>query len=240
MNQVTTTEVTMTIKEIAELTGKSKSTVENWIKKILNGETTLINGETTLSIREKISSASPAYPARFNEEEVITIIRAGGNETLANLLQDNSKNQNAVVMASSSNDLLENVIKSLPQVIAHAIASELDRRLPHTQNNLIAAPVRAEKKTPKRIPKDSKECAYITVREGHTEKCERGLSDKVEYRLIKSIKLKCDNQFHRIHYIPAENIIYTRFPRYLVEEEIDQQLTIYGGCMDDSIRRFPL
>jgi predicted transcriptional regulator len=68
----------MTIKEIAELCGRAQSTIRNWITSANSAE-----------ISAKIADAQQAKkPANFTIEETIAIIRAGKNETLANLLAE--------------------------------------------------------------------------------------------------------------------------------------------------------
>ncbi len=78
----------MTIKEIAKLTGKSESTIRNWLA-----------SAKTAEISAKIAEArKTSKPSDFTLEETIAIIRAGGNDTLADLLQDNAtKNQKTTI-----------------------------------------------------------------------------------------------------------------------------------------------
>lgn len=74
---------TMTLRQIAELTGKTKRTVELWAQKAC---------EETSQICEKISQArSHATAAKFTLDETIAIVRAGGNDTLADLLLQNAR-----------------------------------------------------------------------------------------------------------------------------------------------------
>lgn len=71
----------MTNKEISELCKVDLRTVQLWAKKV---------GEKISSIGEKISSSTSTYPADFTLPETIAIIRAGGNDTLADLLAQNA------------------------------------------------------------------------------------------------------------------------------------------------------
>ncbi len=71
----------MTLKEIAKTANITARTAQLWAKKA---------GEKFSSVREKISSAGHGKPSDFTLPETIAIIRAGGNETLANLLQENA------------------------------------------------------------------------------------------------------------------------------------------------------
>lgn len=74
---------TMTLRQIAELTGKTKRAVEMWAQKAC---------EESSQICEKISQArSNLKPAQFSLEETIAIVRAGGNGLLADLLLQNAK-----------------------------------------------------------------------------------------------------------------------------------------------------
>lgn len=72
----------MTIKQIAELSEKSHQTVGRWV------ETAKSKMD---SIRSKMDKANSRCPARFTLEETIAIVRAGGNQTLADLLLQNAQ-----------------------------------------------------------------------------------------------------------------------------------------------------
>jgi predicted transcriptional regulator len=73
----------MTIKEIAELCGRAQSTIRNWI-----------TSANSADLSAKIAEAQQAKkPANFTIEETIAIVRAGKNETLANLLAENAQNR---------------------------------------------------------------------------------------------------------------------------------------------------
>jgi hypothetical protein len=73
----------MTIKEIAELCGRAQSTIRNWITSANSAE-----------ISAKIAEArETSKPANFTIEETIAIVRAGKNETLADLLAENARNR---------------------------------------------------------------------------------------------------------------------------------------------------
>jgi hypothetical protein len=74
------TQTGMTIKDIVEISNVSESTVRNWIA---SAETAGLSAKTAEAQETKV-------PARFTLDEVITIIRAGGRATLADLLADNA------------------------------------------------------------------------------------------------------------------------------------------------------
>ena len=72
----------MTIKQIAETSNVSESTVRNWAK---------LASAKTAEVSAKIAKArETSVAADFTLPEVIAIVRAGGNETLANLLAENA------------------------------------------------------------------------------------------------------------------------------------------------------
>lgn len=74
----------MTIAEIAALCGRDESTVRRWVAKA--------GGELPAAAR-KMSAAGHGKAARFTLEETVAIVRAGGNNTLADLLMENAKRQ---------------------------------------------------------------------------------------------------------------------------------------------------
>ncbi|MBD3306567.1 hypothetical protein GF348_09325 [candidate division KSB3 bacterium] len=75
---------TMTIKQIAEIAEKSHQTVGRWIESVKSKMDT---------VKSKMDKATPNNPAQFNLAETIAIIRAGGNQTLADLLLENATSQ---------------------------------------------------------------------------------------------------------------------------------------------------
>jgi phage terminase Nu1 subunit (DNA packaging protein) len=83
-------EKTMTIREIADLTGNGKATVQDWVAK-MNGNNSISN-EIRSSIAAKVTDAMKTKKAaEFTLLETVAIIRAGGNELLATLLEQNAK-----------------------------------------------------------------------------------------------------------------------------------------------------
>ncbi len=114
----------MTIKEIAELCGVEERTVRNWChgKRFLRENFSLRN-----VIVKKLEKGSPERPSDFSLEETLAIIGdGGGNKTLAALLEENSKNKNALSIAGSGggavqilnkfNDRLERIEKAITDI----------------------------------------------------------------------------------------------------------------------------
>lgn len=113
----------MTIKEIAELCGVDKTTVYRWVEKddFLSCEMQLRK-----SIIKKIKKGSPEKPSDFSLEETLAIIGdGGGNKTLAALLEENSRNKNAlsieartgiVQTMSAFNSRLDRIEKTLARI----------------------------------------------------------------------------------------------------------------------------
>lgn len=121
----------MNIKGIAGLTGKSERTIRLWIGKISENNSGL-SPEGITGLSEKISSAEKTKkPADFTLEETIEIIRAGGNETLANLLLDNAKSKNETALMASMSDKDYNLVSILVQSQAKMMEAQAET------NNLI-------------------------------------------------------------------------------------------------------
>jgi transcriptional regulator with XRE-family HTH domain len=84
----------MTIREIAELCGVRRRTVELWAGKedFLSENFSLRN-----RILEKLEQGSPEKPSKYNLEETLAIIgEGGGNKTLASLLEENAVNKDTL------------------------------------------------------------------------------------------------------------------------------------------------
>lgn len=77
----------MTIKQIADVANVTERTVRAWIKEA---------SERLPKVSGKTSEArANSIPAHFTLEETIEIIKAGGRETLAALLEDNARKSQA-------------------------------------------------------------------------------------------------------------------------------------------------
>ena len=101
----------MTLKEIAKLCGRSESTVRRWI------QTSAISAGLFARMAD---AKDRKEPARFSQSEVVEIVRASGNQTLASLLADQ---QNQPPENASQTDLYK---------ITEAIAAAL-----HTQARIL-------------------------------------------------------------------------------------------------------
>ena len=73
---------TMTVHQIAELCGVEDRTVRNWVH---------TEAEKDSAMAEKMSASTSTHPASFTLPETLTIIRAGGKGTLADLLAENAR-----------------------------------------------------------------------------------------------------------------------------------------------------
>jgi hypothetical protein len=71
----------MTTKQIAEAVGQTERSVQMWAKKA---------GEKISSINEKISSASPRYPADYTMAETCLIIEEGLGKAAADVYRTNA------------------------------------------------------------------------------------------------------------------------------------------------------
>ncbi|HET6499047.1 MAG TPA: helix-turn-helix domain-containing protein [Coriobacteriia bacterium] len=85
----------MTIKQIAELCGVGEQTVRDWIKA---GTATGSAAPEIVSASLKLSEAGHGRPAMLDLPETLAIIRAGGNNTLADLLADNARRKPAITL----------------------------------------------------------------------------------------------------------------------------------------------
>jgi DNA-binding transcriptional MerR regulator len=103
----------MNIKEIAEITNVNKTTVQRWFKKIPDAKRIEIDAKCIESIKSQ-------KPADFTLDETIEIIKAGGNNTLADLLLENSKMKNSLIPLNtelSADKKDEYIIKTLAYMV---------------------------------------------------------------------------------------------------------------------------
>lgn len=110
----------MTIKEIAELCGVDDTTILRWTRNISDCK-------MQSDIKSKLKKSGHGIASDFSLEETLAIIGdGGGNKTLAALLEENSKNKNALSIAGSGNgavqilnkfnDRLERIEKALEDI----------------------------------------------------------------------------------------------------------------------------
>ena len=76
----------MTIKQIADIANVGESTIRRWI-----GYSAASSAKTAHLPAKMAQAAKKKKAALFTLEEVISIIKAGGNHTLANLLEENAR-----------------------------------------------------------------------------------------------------------------------------------------------------
>ena len=110
----------MTIKEIAELCGVDDTTILRWTRNISDCK-------MQSDIKNKLKKSGHGIASDFSLEETLAIIGdGGGNKTLAALLEENSKNKNALSIAGSGggavhilnkfNDRLELIEKAIADI----------------------------------------------------------------------------------------------------------------------------
>lgn len=111
----------MKIKEIAELCGVDDTTILRWTRNISDCK-------MQSDIKSKLKKSGHGIASDFSLEETLAIIGdGGGNKTLAALLEENSKNKNALSIAGSSgggavqilnkfNDRLERIEKAITDI----------------------------------------------------------------------------------------------------------------------------
>jgi len=139
----------MTIKEIAELCGVDRRTVERWAHK-------LNPGHFAQGIQDKLKQAekSGVKPADFSLEETLAIIGEGsGNTTLASLLAENAANKNALTVYNNQAikpDILrefERIIDQKLQGIIEKVENSRLDRIEELLNTLVSRQPQIEYRT---------------------------------------------------------------------------------------------
>lgn len=97
----------MTIKEIAKLTGKNKSTIGRWIEK-----------NQLQNAIDKLQNATNQNPANFTLNETIEILRAGKiSESIVSLLKENAENKNLLQLSKNNVQQQAEMIKMIIEPI---------------------------------------------------------------------------------------------------------------------------
>jgi len=146
-------EFTMTIKEIAELCGVYKTTVQRWI---LNDKFLRCNLHLRNKIKEKLENGSPEKPSDYDLEETLAIIGDGGkNKTLAALLAENAQNKDAITAQNDVSahlnlienrlDRIENAINSLAEALKQALIRPAPSRKAIGHKHYGKAPLKTER-----------------------------------------------------------------------------------------------
>lgn len=115
----------MTIKEIANLAGRTERTVRRWIG-ATSDKTSDEPGKMSGLSKKLIESDQSKKPADYTLEETIAIIRAGGNGTLANLLAENAMtNVQGQPMTNAEVSVNRQMMQEVAAVAARAVLSEI-------------------------------------------------------------------------------------------------------------------
>jgi len=121
---------TMTLNQIAGIIGKGERTIRRWIHSPsdkMTGSSEIMSG-----LRSKISEAEKTKkPAAFTLEETIEIIKAGGNENLANLLMQNAQSSQQTAIGSS---LTSKDIDLISAIVSKTIAATTELLSGRVQN----------------------------------------------------------------------------------------------------------
>jgi hypothetical protein len=99
----------MTIKQIADLCSVDERSVRRWAEKA---------GDKMSAIADKMSASTSTYPAAFTLDETLAIIRAGGKNTLADLLADNAqRKETALALRDSVQALIPQITAAVVQAV---------------------------------------------------------------------------------------------------------------------------
>jgi len=190
----------MTVKEIAKLAGKSTRTVQRWIEEARR--------QNVLTRRQNVTTKQ--YDFDFTLEDTITIIKAGGNETLANLLLDNAnQNQKSIstTLTQRDQDLISNIVST---TIAKTIEI-LDRRMSsietcyENRQALLPAPKKTDRANLNEIVRS---CAHKN-NIPHASVW-GSLYKETNYRLNKNIRVLAENKkLKPLDYLEKEGLIST-------------------------------
>jgi predicted transcriptional regulator len=123
----------MTIKEIAELTGKTERQIRNWISSdkmsgLSSEKISDLSSEKISDISEKIDEAyKTKKPADFTLDETITILKAGKiSEMLINLLKQSAtvKNHNSQLIENLTVNKIESVLSDFMSKLIEKISTQ--------------------------------------------------------------------------------------------------------------------
>lgn len=142
---------TMTLKEIAELVGISerglRKRVTDYFEKP-ESERSPEQDSYFYRISEKLNTAyKTKKPAEFNLDEVIAIVRAGGNELLANLLLENAISKNSLPVknekVSINTEIITQAVSLGVEMAFKRLLPQIERVVKQVQSPLAVLPVPA-------------------------------------------------------------------------------------------------
>ena len=173
----------MTIKEIAELCGVDEDTVSRWSKNVNIPQ----NAECLQNLDEEIRQGKAAD---LSVETAAAIIRAGGKEALAFLLEKNAATENALAVQSEAMAKIAKLAEKLPEIVEwYEKAKNLPEQYAKFREQTIEA-VKGVKAGFKELEASQKELgarvdgAYEEVRDSAAEKA----ADHVREYLLTSHK----------------------------------------------------
>ena len=168
----------MTIKQIADLANVGKATVQDWIKKMNENRSSILKKNT-----EALKSKKAAD---FTQMETLEIVRAGGNETLASLLEENATRGPVSLNEHLSKGTVRGMIL---EVVFEAVKAALELVSPPQPAAQVALPARID---------------YYSIK-GYLSLTGRSGGDKEAMLLWRACKAESERQGKEIRDIPDAN-----------------------------------
>ena len=191
----------MTIKELAEFTGKNKSTIGRWIEKL--DEIDMLN---------ELQNATSSNPVDFTIDEVERILRAGSmSKDAVNILINNARenNKNAIARIENNNPMtimMDFMVKmqEQQQQFMNTIIDRLDTK-ETKQLSLPSAPNIEPRAYLNQLVREYSQLKGVDFRKGWNV-----LYTEILYRCKTNIKVKSKNEgIKPIDYLERENMLLT-------------------------------
>ena len=192
----------MTIKELAEFTGKTERTIRNWVNKA---------GKINGLIQEKISrSLETKKSSDFTVDEIGEVLNAGSmSKDAVTILMQNARQETTVITTNNSVDYVE-IGKMIAMAVTSAMTPILQELRQPQQNQpkqlaLPSAPDIKPRALLRQLVNDYAHSINITPRESWNE-----LYKQFYYRCNESIKTKAKNlKIIPLDYLENENKLLT-------------------------------
>ena len=192
----------MTVKELAEFTGKTTKTIQRWIKKA---------SYRIESINDKMSLSSPMNPSDYNIDEVEDILVSGSmSKDAVKILMENARKPTQIITVKENNNpmaiMMDFMVKmqEQQQQFMNTIIDRLDTK-ETKQLSLPVAPDIEPRAYLNQLVREYSQLKGVDFRKGWNV-----LYTEILYRCKTNIKVKSKNEgIKPIDYLERENMLLT-------------------------------
>lgn len=175
----------MTVKELAEFTGKTERAVRNWVNRA---------AEKNSVVREKISASSPMNPADYEVDEIELILNESklGQNAVLIIMENARRNKNTDIVDTKSILSFMAQMQKQQQEFMTAVLNKLDGR--PVQGERFGQKQLAPPKDPNKVLNSLVYKYAVKYHDGIVSKAWGDIYEEIYLRIGKKIRILAHNQ----------------------------------------------